>query len=63
MRQVRRTLKEVEIESLGENFFIFKFGSEEGNKRVFIGGPWHFDNALVVFTEPTGVGDIKKQSF
>ncbi|KAH9783095.1 zinc knuckle protein [Citrus sinensis] len=63
MRQVWKTLREVKIESMGENFFMFKFGSEEDKKRVFAGGPWHFDNALIVFTEPTGVGDIKKQSF
>lgn len=42
---------------------MFKFGSEEEKKRVFTCGPWHFDNALIVFTESTGVGDIKKQYF
>lgn len=53
----------MKIESLGENFLLFKFGSEEEKKKVFTSGPWHFDNTLIVFTEPTGVGDIKKQSF
>lgn len=53
MRQVSRTLKEVKIESWGENFFLFKFSSEEEKKRVFTGDPWHFDNALIVFIEST----------
>ena len=63
MRQVWKTFKEVKIESLGENFFMFKFGTAEDKKRVFSGGPWHFDNALIVFSEPKGVGDVKKQAF
>lgn len=28
-----------------------------------ISGLWHFNNALIVFTEPIGIGDISKQSF
>ena len=63
MRQVWKTFREVKIERLGEKFFMFKFGTEEDKKRVFSGGPWHFDNALIVFSEPMGVGDVKKQSF
>ncbi|KAL9416875.1 hypothetical protein AB3S75_039958 [Citrus x aurantiifolia] len=62
MRQVWKTFREVKIESLGEKFFMFRFGTED-KKRVFSGGPWHFDNALIVFSEPKGVGDVKKQAF
>ncbi|XP_052296966.1 uncharacterized protein LOC127902189 [Citrus sinensis] len=62
MRQVWKTFREVKIESLGENFFMFKFGTAEDKKRVFSGGPWHFDNSLIVFSEPKGVGDVKKQA-
>lgn len=58
-----RPIKEVKIESLGDNIFLFKFASEEEKKRVFMGGLWHFDIALIVLTEPTGIGDIKNQSF
>ncbi|KAK9175028.1 hypothetical protein WN944_027032 [Citrus x changshan-huyou] len=28
-----------------------------------MGGPWHFDRALLVLTEPDGIGDIKNQPF
>ena len=27
------------------------------------GGPWHFDKALIVLTEPRGIGEVAKQSF
>ena len=42
---------------------MFKFGAEVDKKRVLINGPWHFNNAHIVFTEPVGIGDISKQSF
>lgn len=58
-----RPIKEVKIESLGDNIFLFKFASEEEKKRVLMGGLWHFDIALIVLTKPTGIGDIKNQSF
>ena len=63
MQNAWRTVKEVKIESMGENIFLFKFGLEEEKKRVLMGGPWHFDRALLVLTEPDGIGAIKKQSF
>ena len=37
MQQVWRIVKEVKIESMGENIFLFKFGSEEEKKRVLMG--------------------------
>ncbi|KAH9781767.1 CCHC-type domain-containing protein [Citrus sinensis] len=61
MQMAWRTVKEVKIESMGDNIFLF--ASEEEKKRVLMGGPWHFDRALIVLTEPTGIGDIKNQSF
>lgn len=63
MQQAWRTVREVKIESMGDSTFLFKFASEEENKRVFIGGPWYFDRALLVLSEPAGIGDIKNQSF
>ncbi|KAK9229667.1 hypothetical protein WN944_022631 [Citrus x changshan-huyou] len=63
MQQVWRSVKEVKVESMGENIFIFKFASEGEKKRIIHGGPWHFNNWLMVLTEPTGVGDIKQQTF
>ncbi|KAL9408628.1 hypothetical protein AB3S75_047079 [Citrus x aurantiifolia] len=63
LQQVWRTRREVKIESLGDNVFMFKFGSNEDKRRILMGGPWHFDRALTVLTEPSRIGDIKKQDF
>ena len=48
---------------MGDNVFLFRFGSEEEKKRMLMGGPWHFDRALIVLSEPNGVGNIKEQTF
>ncbi|KAL9445503.1 hypothetical protein AB3S75_018492 [Citrus x aurantiifolia] len=63
MQMAWRTVKEVKIESMGDNIFLFKFATKEEKKMVLMGGPWHFDRALIVLAEPTGIGDIKNQSF
>lgn len=63
MQLAWRTVKVVKVESMGDNIFLFKFAAEEPKKRVLMGGPWHFDKALIVLTEPTGIDDIKTQSF
>lgn len=39
LSQVWQTKKEVKIEKLGENIFIFKFGNEADKKRILTGGP------------------------
>ena len=63
LQQVWRTFKEVKIESVGNNIFMFKFAEEADKKRVLKGGPWHFDRALIVLAEPRGIGEVAKQSF
>ncbi|KAL9412274.1 hypothetical protein AB3S75_045822 [Citrus x aurantiifolia] len=63
MQQAWRTNKEIKVESLGDNTFIFKLPSESEKKRILYGGPWHFDRSLLVITEPRGVGDVKRQDF
>ena len=63
MQQVWRTLRQVKIEKLGDNVFMFKFGSKVDKRGIMVGGPWHFDRALIVLTEPAGIRDIKKQDF
>lgn len=67
MQQAWKRVKEVKIESVGDNIFLFKFATEEEKKRVFIGGggggAWHFDISLLVLTEVVGIGGIKDQSF
>ena len=42
---------------------LFKFANEVERRRILKGGPWHFDRALLVLAKPSGIGDIKKQSF
>ncbi|KAH9663933.1 CCHC-type domain-containing protein [Citrus sinensis] len=63
MSRVWKISREVKIEKLGDNVFMFKFGSEVDKRSILVGGPWHFDRALIVLVEPVGIGDIKKQSF
>ena len=65
MQQAWRIVKEVKIESMGDNIFLFKFATEEEKKRVFMGGggAWHFHRSLLVLYELEGIGDIKDQSF
>lgn len=54
---------EVKIESLGSKISMFKFTLEVDKKRVLLGGPWHFERALIILKEPSGIGEITKQSF
>lgn len=63
LMQAWRTNKEVKIENLGNNVFLFKFGSEGDKRKVMAGGPWHFDRALIVLEEPRGIGNKRKQKF
>lgn len=42
---------------------MFKFGSENDKRSIIMGGPWHFDRALIALMEPVGIGDVKKQKF
>ncbi|KAH9685370.1 CCHC-type domain-containing protein [Citrus sinensis] len=63
MQLAWRTVREVKVESMGDNVFLFKFANEVERRRILKGGPWHFDRALLVLAEPSGIGDIKKQSF
>lgn len=58
MQQVWRTGREVKIENPGDNVFMFKFGSNDDKRRILVGGPWHFDRALILLTEPSGIGDM-----
>ncbi|XP_024038344.1 uncharacterized protein LOC112097374 [Citrus clementina] len=63
LQQVWQTFKEVKIESLGNNIFMFKFAEEADKRRVLSGGAWHFDRALIVLTEPKRIGEVSKQDF
>ncbi|KAL9416919.1 hypothetical protein AB3S75_039994 [Citrus x aurantiifolia] len=61
--QAWRIVREVRIEELGDNIFMFKFATEADKKRILTGGPWHFNRTLMVLVEPTGLGEVTKQSF
>ncbi|TXG69259.1 hypothetical protein EZV62_004194 [Acer yangbiense] len=53
----------VEIESVGENVFMFHFQNPEDRSRVWQRGPWHFDKSLIVLEMPEGTGEIAKLRF
>ena len=63
LQMVWRTTKEVRIESLGNNVFLFKFVLEADKKRILAGGPWHFDRVLIILTKPKGIGEVTRQAF
>ncbi|TXG60614.1 hypothetical protein EZV62_015187 [Acer yangbiense] len=52
-----------EIESVTGNIFTFHFKSEEDRQRVISGGPWSFDNALMVLAKLEGNGTIESIQF
>lgn len=43
--------KELQISEVGSNLFQFKFQSEYELDRVLWGGPWSFDNQLLMLTQ------------
>lgn len=63
MHNIWSTKRGMTIESLGENRFILLFTMLEDKHRILIGGPWHYDNALLILEEPTGVGEISSLKF
>lgn len=63
LQTVWKTMREVKIEELGENIFLFKFGAEVDKRKILSGGPWHFENGLIILKEPVGIGEITKQDF
>uniref|UniRef100_A0A7N2LLH1 DUF4283 domain-containing protein n=1 Tax=Quercus lobata TaxID=97700 RepID=A0A7N2LLH1_QUELO len=57
-RAAKNTLKkawglenEVQIVEVGANLFQFKFNTEFDLERIFNGGPWSFDNQLLLLTK------------
>lgn len=42
--------KELQISEVGSNLFQFKFQSEYDLERILKGGPWCFDNQLLMLT-------------
>ncbi|KAL5563989.1 hypothetical protein UlMin_033736 [Ulmus minor] len=63
IKGVWKTKEHFEVEAIGSNKFVFHFLSIANRRRVFSGGPWCFQNKLLVLKEPMGVGDYSKMSF
>ncbi|KAL5798919.1 hypothetical protein ACOSQ2_003739 [Xanthoceras sorbifolium] len=58
-----RTKSEVEVESIGVNLFVFRFGCFWDRKRVLEGGPWSFDKNLLALKEAVGIGRVSEIDF
>ncbi|KAL5538414.1 hypothetical protein UlMin_043108 [Ulmus minor] len=63
IKGVWKTKEHFEVEAIGSNKFVFHFLSITDRRRVFSGGPWCYQNKLLVLEEPTRVGDYSKMSF
>ncbi|KAJ8451231.1 hypothetical protein Cgig2_014003 [Carnegiea gigantea] len=51
MAMIWRPMKGVHVKDLGENLFLFQFFYELDMRRVLDGGPWCFDQHLLVLKE------------
>ncbi|XP_050229355.1 uncharacterized protein LOC126678502 [Mercurialis annua] len=63
IKYVWKTKDPLVIETVGSNLFIFHFGSEADRRRVLMGGPWNYQEYLLVLEAPTGIGDITEAKF
>ncbi|KAK3223636.1 hypothetical protein Dsin_010661 [Dipteronia sinensis] len=52
----------VEIEEIRGNVFAYHFMNQEDRRRIWAGGPWTFDDALIVLAEPTGKGEVSQRT-
>ncbi|TXG66785.1 hypothetical protein EZV62_008060 [Acer yangbiense] len=53
----------VDIEMVQDNMYLFYFRNPGDRFRVLAGGPWSFDNCLIVLEKLKGVGDIARLPF
>ncbi|TXG64170.1 hypothetical protein EZV62_011164 [Acer yangbiense] len=53
----------LDIEVVQDNIFLFYFSNQGDRFRIMAGGPWSFDNCLLVLEKPSEVGDIAKLGF
>ncbi|TXG63514.1 hypothetical protein EZV62_010508 [Acer yangbiense] len=53
----------LEIEVVQDNTVLFYFHNQEDRCRVLAGGPWSFDNSLLVMEKLNGLGEIGKVRF
>ena len=60
IKGVWKTKERFDVEAIGSNKFVFHFLLTSDRRRVYSGGPWCFQNKLLVLEEPIGVGDYSK---
>ncbi|TXG48913.1 hypothetical protein EZV62_024788 [Acer yangbiense] len=63
MKKIWQTREGVEIDPIDGNIFTFQFGNTEDKQRIVSGGPWSFNDALIVMEEPRGLGDVHNMKF
>ncbi|TXG47986.1 hypothetical protein EZV62_027280 [Acer yangbiense] len=51
------------VEVVQDNTFLFYFHNQGDRFRIFSGGPWSFDNSLLVLEKPLGLGDVASLAF
>lgn len=63
MPKIWGLVRKVEIERAGRNIFLCKFKNIQDKNRAVKGGPWSFDNAILVFEEPKGNNSVSELDF
>ncbi|KAK2647289.1 hypothetical protein Ddye_014778 [Dipteronia dyeriana] len=63
MRKIRQTRDWVEIEPITANVFAFHCQNAGDKEKIIVGGPWSFDDSLIVIKEPEGKGDVHRMCF
>ncbi|KAK2650967.1 hypothetical protein Ddye_018456 [Dipteronia dyeriana] len=52
--KIWRVRGEIEIEAIASNTYAFHFQFHEDQRKMLAGGPWSFDDSLIVLKEPSG---------
>ncbi|TXG64630.1 hypothetical protein EZV62_011624 [Acer yangbiense] len=63
MTKLWNTKGGLEIETVGENTFLFHFDRLEDRALVWTRGTWHFNNCLLILEKLMGPGEISKMQF
>lgn len=53
----------LDIELVQDNIFLFYFRNQGESFHILSGGPWSFDNCLLVQEKPSGVGEVTRLGF
>lgn len=53
----------VKIEKAGTNVYLCKFRRTRDKARVTRGGPWSYDDAILIFDEPKGSSSVEELEF